>query len=137
MDQLTVGAHATQMTFKPEASPALLVRIERAKAGDVVAPAELFRDHGADVFRPSMRLTGSRADAEDVAQDVFLRLPSAMGGFHGTTENSPGWIGRLAVRQALMHLRAGRRRARLGFATLPRSYRRETAHSSDSRSRPC
>ena len=49
-------------------------------------------------------------DAEDVTQDVFVRLPSALRGFTGTTEQFGGWIRRVAVRQTLMQLRGGRRR---------------------------
>lgn len=32
------------------------------------------RDHGASVLRLALALTGSRADAEDVYQDVFVAL---------------------------------------------------------------
>ena len=36
--------------------------------------ADLFRRYGDDVFRLSYSYLGSRADAEDVCQSVFLRL---------------------------------------------------------------
>jgi RNA polymerase sigma factor (sigma-70 family) len=62
------------------------------------------------VFRTARRLTGSRADAEDVTQDVFVRLASTADGFVGTAEQFPGWIRRVAVRAALMRMRGGRRR---------------------------
>ena len=36
--------------------------------------AELFRQYGDDVFRLALSYLGNRADAEDVCQNVFLKL---------------------------------------------------------------
>lgn len=85
-------------------------RLDRVVAGDVSALGELFVSHGDLVFRTARRLTGSSADAEDVVQDLFLRLPHALEGFTGGVSSFAAWIRRVAVRQALMQLRAGRRR---------------------------
>ena len=74
------------------------------------ALGELFAEYGDVVYRAALRLTGSRPDAEDITQDVFTRLPGALRGFTGTAGNFPAWLRRVAVRQALMHLRGGRRR---------------------------
>jgi RNA polymerase sigma-70 factor (ECF subfamily) len=86
---------------------ALLADVE---SGDTGALGELFSTYGNQVFRAAFRLTGNRADAEDVTQDVFVRLAAAVRGFTGTAASFPAWIRRVAVRQALMHLRSGRRR---------------------------
>jgi len=88
--------------------------VARLLEGDQHALAELFVEYGDLVFRTALRLTNSRPDAEDVTQDVFLRLPGAAQGFTGAAPSFPGWIRRVAVRQALMHLRAGRRRREVG-----------------------
>ena len=85
-------------------------RLARAQAGDAAALGELFVKFGDTVYRAALRLTRSGMDAEDVTQDVFVRLPSALRGFTGTTEQFGGWIRRVAVRQTLMQLRGGRRR---------------------------
>jgi RNA polymerase sigma-70 factor (ECF subfamily) len=85
-------------------------QLERLAAGDQTALAELFVAHGDLVYRTALRLTSSRADAEDVTQELFLRLASAVRGFTGTAESFPGWLRRVAVRQSLMLLRSGRRR---------------------------
>ena len=98
------------MSTDPEPAAAFVARLERVQANDMTALGELFSEHGDLVYRAALRLTGHRADAEDVTQELFVRLPGAIRGFTGTAANFPGWIRRVAVRQALMHLRGGRRR---------------------------
>lgn len=85
-------------------------RIDRAVAGDTAALGELFVDHGDRVYRTALRLTGNGADAEDVTQELFVRLPAALRGFTGSQASFASWIRRVAVRQALMQLRGARRR---------------------------
>jgi RNA polymerase sigma-70 factor (ECF subfamily) len=96
-------------------------RLDRTVAGDTVALGELFVEYGDLVYATALRLTASTADAEDVTQELFVRLPSALGGFTGGMASFAGWIRRVAVRQALMHLRGDRRRREVsvdGIASL-------------------
>ena len=102
------AAPAVVMDDEPAAFRA---RIGRVVAGEVDALAELFVSHGELVYRTAFRLTGNRADADDVTQELFVRLPQALHGFTGGMSSFSAWIRRVAVRQALMQLRAGRRRA--------------------------
>jgi RNA polymerase sigma-70 factor (ECF subfamily) len=88
----------------------LRARLEQVAAGDMAALGELFVAFGDLVYRTSLRLTGSPADAEDVTQELFVRLPGALRGFTGGASSFPGWIRRIAVRQTLMQMRSGRRR---------------------------
>ena len=44
---------------------------------------QVVRDHQAMVFRTLLRLTGSRENLEDLAQEVFLRLYKALPNFRG------------------------------------------------------
>lgn len=101
---------AAAVTSDAASSQQLLARLERVVAHDMTALGELFAEYGDLVYRTALRLTRHRADAEDATQDVFLRLPAAASGFTGTAANFPGWIRRVACRQALMTLRTGRRR---------------------------
>jgi RNA polymerase sigma-70 factor (ECF subfamily) len=98
------------MTADPEPAAPFRAKLERVQANDMIALGELFTEYGDLVYRAALRLTGSRADAEDVTQELFVRLPGAVRGFTGTAANFPAWVRRVAVRQALMHLRGGRRR---------------------------
>lgn len=87
-----------------------LVRLGRA--GSLDALGELYRRYGDVVFDAALRLLASRADAEDVLQDVFVGLPRALQRYH--EQGALGaWLRTLAVRRALMMLRAGRRTDRL------------------------
>jgi RNA polymerase sigma-70 factor (ECF subfamily) len=93
-----------------EPAYAFRARLDRVEAGDTSALGELFVEYGDTVYRAALRLTASRADAEDVTQEVFVRLRTALAGFTGTAASFPGWIRRVAVRQALGQLRSARRR---------------------------
>ena len=56
------------------------------------------------------RLTGSLADAEDVAQETWIRLQRAVGDPSTEPRDLPAWLTRTATRIALDHLRAAGRR---------------------------
>jgi RNA polymerase sigma-70 factor (ECF subfamily) len=76
--------------------------------GVVRADLELvFRADYARVVAVAARVLGSRDDAEDVAQEVFL----AFGRSSVPTGAAPGWLSVAAVHTALNLLRSGRRRA--------------------------
>jgi RNA polymerase sigma-70 factor (ECF subfamily) len=110
MPPLHEGSAAPAVVLDDEPA-AFRARLDRVVAGDVAALGELFTSHGDLVHHTAHRLTGSAADADDVTQELFVRLPLALHGFNGGMSSFSAWIRRVAVRQALMHLRAGRRRA--------------------------
>lgn len=55
--------------------------MERFRAGDVRAFEALVRRHRSPVFGFLLRLTGDRGRAEDLAQEAFLRVVKAAGGW--------------------------------------------------------
>ncbi|HEY5440496.1 MAG TPA: sigma-70 family RNA polymerase sigma factor [Gemmatimonadaceae bacterium] len=118
MPRFSDGSLAPLVTTDTADGLAFRSRLERVQANDMTALGELFAEHGDMVYRAALRLTGSRADAEDVTQELFVRLPGAVRGFTGTAANFPGWLRRVAVRQALMHLRGGRRRREVSVASV-------------------
>jgi RNA polymerase sigma-70 factor, ECF subfamily len=66
---------------------------------------EVFRAHQACVLKAAYRVTGSMADAEDVAQSVFLRL--ARGAVDpGRISNMQSYLHRSAVNAALDLIRS-------------------------------
>ncbi len=66
------------LLIEPEATSAGETSLERARRGDLAAFRELLRVHKARVFSIALRFTGRRADAEELAQDVFLKLHGAL-----------------------------------------------------------
>jgi len=63
--------------------------------------SQLFGEHHKRVLTAAWRITGSRADAEDVAQAVFLRLAGA----HCQAANVGSYLYRAAINGALDLLR--------------------------------
>jgi RNA polymerase sigma-70 factor (ECF subfamily) len=75
---------------------------------------EVVRAHSSRVYRLAFRLTGNRADAEDLTQEVFVRVFRALDNYRpGTFE---GWLHRITTN---LFLDGARRKARIRFEALP------------------
>src|SRR5699024_1420708 len=71
---------------------------------------EVVTDHSARVYRLAFRLTGNPHDAEDLTQDVFVRVFRSLDRFRpGTLE---GWLHRITTN---LYLDGARRRQRIRF----------------------
>jgi RNA polymerase sigma-70 factor (ECF subfamily) len=92
--------------------------LARMQAGDDRAFALLFQRHYDRVYGILFRLVGARADAEDLAQDVFLRLYRQR--FSPRREHNVGaWLYRVATNLGYNALRSRQRRWRRDAALLP------------------
>lgn len=75
---------------------------------------EIVREHSARVYRLAYRLTGNRQDAEDLTQEVFVRVFRSLSSYTpGTFE---GWLHRITTN---LFLDMARRRQRIRFDALP------------------
>ena len=83
--------------------------LTRAAAGETRALTKLYDVYGNDVYAVALRLMGERQDAEDIVQDVFVRLPEAIRAYDARGAFG-AWLRRVAARAALMSLRARSRR---------------------------
>ena len=83
----------------------LLVR--RAQAGWVDAFEQLVRQHRDRVYRVALTLLGSRAEAEDVAQESLVAAWQAMPAFRGDSSVS-SWLYRIVVNKSRDAQRRGR-----------------------------
>lgn len=83
--------------------------VERARAGDRGAFDELVRRHFAHVHATVRRLIRRHEDAEDLAQETFVRAYRALSGVTDGASFGP-WVRRIGVRLALSRRqRAGAR----------------------------
>ena len=74
--------------------------VARARAGDTDAFALLVERHRDRAYGLALRLTGVAADAEEVAQDAFVRAWRALPGFRGEAAFGT-WLHRIVARLAL------------------------------------
>ena len=72
----------------------------QCQKGSPAAFEELVRQHQSMVHSLTFRMTGSVADAEDLAQETFLRAYAQIGTFRGNAKFST-WLYRIAVNTCL------------------------------------
>jgi RNA polymerase sigma-70 factor (ECF subfamily) len=94
--------------------------LDRLRAGDAPAFEELVMTYQHRVFGVALRMLGNRAEAEDVAQEAFVRAHRALGAFRGDAKLST-WLYAITSRLCLNRLASGERRmARQGEDALLR-----------------
>jgi RNA polymerase sigma-70 factor, ECF subfamily len=86
--------------------------VERAKGGDTDAYAALVRGHEEIAFRTAVLITGDAAEAEEAAQDGFVKAYRALGRFRSGEPLRP-WLLTIVANEARNRRRAGGRRAAL------------------------
>src|SRR5215475_5499748 len=105
--------------------------VAAAKAGDARAFEALVARYRKRIFALALHITGSASEADDIAQDVFLKAFRALAEFEGRSQFFT-WVYRMTVNRSL-NLR--RDRARRGENLLD-DPRLELAVAVDARSNP-
>jgi len=82
--------------------------VDQARAGDVGAFEMLVRRHQGWVFTLALRMLGDRAEAEDMAQEIFLKAYRGLKRFKGASRFST-WLYAIASHHCLNQLEARRR----------------------------
>jgi RNA polymerase sigma-70 factor (ECF subfamily) len=77
---------------------------QAASGGDIEAFEQLYERHHRRVYSLCLRMTSNTAEAEDLAQEVFIQLFRKIGSFRGESAFTT-WLHRLTVNQVLMHFR--------------------------------
>lgn len=91
--------------------------IARCRAGEQAACEQLVAEHQAMVFQLGCHLLGSRDEAYDLSQEVFLRVFRTIDRFRADASLKT-WIYRIAINQASNRRRFWSRRHRLGQVSL-------------------
>ena len=81
----------------------------RARRGDARAYESLVQEHQAIAFRTAYLITGSAADAEEAAQEAFVRAWLALKRFRQGAEFRP-WLLAIVANEARNRVRSRRRR---------------------------
>lgn len=84
--------------------------LEKARSGDRNALGELIGQHYHLVRRTAYRILRNAADAEDVTQEVCLKVFCKLHTFESQAAFST-WLTRIAINESLMFLRKSRRMA--------------------------
>jgi len=100
----------------PIASDSTLMR--RVRDGELDQLAELFERHHRRLYQFFVRLIGDRGAAEDLVQEVFVRLIKYRHTWRSDAEFAP-WLFALARNTGVDHFRARRRDGRRETALLP------------------
>ena len=76
------------------------VWVLQSRNGDPAAFESLIRTHQRMIHSLTFRMTGSLADAEDLAQEAFIRAYRQLNSYQGTAKFS-SWLYRIAVNACL------------------------------------
>ena len=78
--------------------------VDRLKAHDPAAVSDLSESYGAKIYQLAFRYLRNREDAEEVAQDVLLKVYQKIDAFRGDAALS-SWIYRITFNAAMSRLR--------------------------------
>jgi len=84
------------------------ITLERARRGDADACAAIYRRYATACFNLALRILGERAAAEDVVQEVFLKMMNTLSGFRGDAPFGV-WLKRMTANATIDALRATQR----------------------------
>jgi len=88
--------------------------VQSARSGNRSAFVELWRRHSSTVLRAVYRIVKNREDAEDLAQETFLKAFAHLQSFNGASKFST-WLVRIGINAALGELRRRRSRPEASF----------------------
>ena len=106
--------------------------VAAAKAGDRRAFESLVRRYRKRIYALALHIVGHASEADDIAQEVFLKAYRALGTFEGRSQFFT-WVYRMTVNRSL---NARRDRARRGEDVLEGDPRVELAVAVDARDNP-
>ncbi len=88
--------------------------IEQLKSGDEAAFKTIVEQWKDLVYNTSLGIVQNETEAEDITQDVFIKVFENISSFKGESKFST-WLYRIATTTSLDHLRSKKRKKRFGF----------------------
>jgi RNA polymerase sigma-70 factor (ECF subfamily) len=89
--------------------------VRRAQHGEPEAFSALYEQHFDKIYRYVVLKVGSRADAEDLTQQAFIRALESIGSYRWRGLPFSSWLFRIAHNQVVDHLRKKGREKRAPF----------------------
>lgn len=83
--------------------------VQRAQNGDRLAFEQIYRENVGRVYAICLRLVTNSARAQELTQDVFVRVWEMIGSFRGDSAFA-SWLYRVAINVVLVDLRTKKRR---------------------------
>jgi RNA polymerase sigma-70 factor (ECF subfamily) len=102
-----VGIHGSHNLVERSLDPAQSL-VSRCLSGDEAAWEELVRQHTRQVYGLCYRFTGSGAEAQDLTQEVFLRVFRTLKTFRSAEGSFGTWLARVARNLLIDHYRRTR-----------------------------
>ena len=90
------------------------ILIEQLKKGDQAAFRKIVESWQDMVFNTALGIVQNTADAEDVAQEVFMQVYESVHNFKGESKFST-WLYRITITKAMDHIRRKKRKKRFAF----------------------
>jgi len=101
--------------------------VASASRGDLGAYDQLVRRYQARIYGLVYNMTGSKEDAEDLVQDVFVKAFSSLKGFRGTSSFYT-WIYRIAINRTINFLKKRKKRQALSLNDVDEGVERDPAY---------
>jgi RNA polymerase sigma factor (sigma-70 family) len=108
---LALAPEAATVSARSVASDDSILLVAKAKAGDREAFGALCEAHYDFIYRVAAKWSGKKSDAEDIAQEVCIKLATAIQSFDGRSAFT-SWLYRVTLNMVRDMQRAGGRRAR-------------------------
>jgi RNA polymerase sigma-70 factor (ECF subfamily) len=121
-DRGPLKATAESLPVEPEEAIAAppeedLILVERAQKGDIAAYDELVRRYQERVYATIYHMTANHEDANDLAQETFIKGYQALKSFKGDSSFYT-WVYRIAVNKTINFLKQRRNKSHLSLNDL-------------------
>jgi RNA polymerase sigma-70 factor (ECF subfamily) len=100
--------------LETEKVPTEQILLEQIRSGHPSAFEQLVQSKASQMINLAYRLVGNREEAEDIAQEAFLKMHRTLDSFRGECSLS-SWLYRIVSRLAIDHLRREKLRRKLFF----------------------